>query len=103
MAKLKLVPDPTFKAKVPIAIAGGPAVDVEFTFKHRTRTALEEFVKAQEGKPWTDTIMDCVTAWDLDEPFTKANVETLLENYMGSGPNIYLAYMEELAQAKQKN
>jgi hypothetical protein len=42
MAKLKLVANPTFRAKVGIPVAGGPEVPVEFVFKHRTKTALDE-------------------------------------------------------------
>ena len=44
MAKLTLQPKPTFEAKVGIPAAGAGVLPVVFTFKHRTRTELKNFV-----------------------------------------------------------
>ena len=103
MAKLKLVANPTFQAKVGIPMAGGDSVDVLMTFKHRTKTALEEWVKSRGGKPDTESFMDMVEGWDLDEPFNKENVDLLLEIYGGAGLATFQTYLSELVQAKLKN
>jgi Domain of unknown function (DUF1789). len=104
MAKLKLIANPTFKAKVPIPVAGGESVGVEMTFKHRTKSGLEEWLKApREDKSDTDIFLEMVEAWDLEDPFNRENVELLLENYMGSAVATHRTYIDQLIQAKLGN
>ena len=103
MAKLTLIAAPTFKANVGIPVAGGEPIQVAFTFKHRTRTALDEFMNTRAGKSDAETFMEMVEAWDIDLPYTKENVETLIENYLGAPLATYRAYIDELVQAKVKN
>lgn len=103
MSKLKLVANPTFQAAVPIPVAGGEDVKVLMTFKHRTTAALEEFIKTREGKTDTETFMDMVTAWDLEDEFNKDNVELLTQNYAGAAIATFTSYIDELFKAKVKN
>lgn len=104
MAKLKLVANPTFRASVGIPLAGGDPVAVEMEFKHRTKTQLDEWIKSRDDKPDIDSFMDMVVAWPgLDDPFTRENVETLLENYIGTALASYRVYVEELVGARAKN
>jgi hypothetical protein len=104
MAKLKLIANPTFAAKVAIPVAGGASVDVEFTFKHRTKAQMDEFLKERDGKPITaDTLLEMVSAWELEDEFGKASMELLMENYIGAALAIYLTYIDELYKAKAKN
>lgn len=103
MPKFVLKAEPTFKAKVAFPIAGADPVDVELTFKHRTRTALDEFVKTREGKTDVVNFMEMVEAWSLDDEFTKANVELLLDNYIGVARATFQAYIDELLQARRGN
>jgi hypothetical protein len=39
----------------------------------------------------------------LAEPFDRAGVEALLENYAGAALALYVGYVDELLQAKRKN
>lgn len=116
MAKLKLVADPTFSAMVKIPVPGKPEPEeVLFTFKHRTRTQLDEHFMAigkrnaatgEGGIPRDQEvkdIMDVATGWDLAEPFTAENVGTFLDNYHRAGWEIGTAYVRELMQAKEGN
>lgn len=103
MAKLKLVANPTFKGKVGIPVAGAAPVLVEFTFKHRTKTALEEFTKSRADQSDADSFMDMVEGWDLEDTFNKESVELLLENYIGSALAVYAGYIDHLVQGKVKN
>jgi hypothetical protein len=103
MAKLTLKPAPTFKAKVSIPVAGGSPVPVEFVFKHRTKTELEQFMNSRGGASDLDSIMSIIEGWDLSEPFDRDGVHALLENYAGSALALYVAYVDELLQAKAKN
>lgn len=104
MAKLKLVANPTFKAKVAIPVAGSAPVPVEFTFKHRTKAQLDEFIKSREKAADVDSFIEMVEAWDIEgEEYTKEAVETFLQNYIGAALATYRAYVDELVQAKVKN
>lgn len=103
MAKLKLVAAPSFKAKVPIPVAGGDPVEVEMTFKHRTKAALDEFVKTRESKSDAESLMAMVEGWDLEDAYTKENVDLLLENFIGAALATYRVYVEELVGARVKN
>lgn len=103
MVKLALNAAPTFMAPVKIPVAGADPVEAIFTFKHRTRTQLDEFMKSRAGKSDTETFMEMVEGWNIDLPFTKENIDTLIENYLGTPLATYRAYIEELVQAKAKN
>lgn len=103
MAKLQLVAAPTFPATVQIPVAGGPSEPVVFTFKHRVRAALAEFQAGVADRADRDIVLDMASGWDLAEPFTPANVETLLDNRLGAGTAIYATYIDELTRHKAKN
>lgn len=103
MAKLKLVAAPTFKAKVGIPVAGGEPVEVLFTFKHRTKTALDAWIKDRTNKSDADAFMDMVEGWDLEDTFNAENVEVLLQNYIGTALATYRVYVDQLVQSKLKN
>jgi hypothetical protein len=103
MAKLKLQPDPTFKATVLIPAAGMPDVSLEFTFKHRTRDQLRKFVEESAERDDADTILDMATAWELADAFDKENVSLLVQNYTAAARAVFDKYLDELARARVKN
>lgn len=103
MATLKLTANPTFKAKVTIPVTGEKPVEVEMTFKHRTKTALDEFIQSRNGKEDVESFMEMVTAWELEDEFNADSVKLLLENYIGSAVATYRKYIDELMAAKIKN
>jgi hypothetical protein len=102
MAKLALKANPSFQAKVGIPVAGGASVDVLFTFRHRTKTELVDFVGALNRSD-EEIFLDIVTGWDLEDAFTPENVKLLLENYIGAALAVYEAYKAELVKAKEGN
>lgn len=103
MAKLKLVAEPSFRAKVPVPVAGKDPVDVEMTFKYRTRKDLQTFMAERVGMQDIDTFMDMVLAWELDDEFNRENAETFLDIYGGAAVATYRAYCGELIGARIKN
>lgn len=103
MPKLTLKVQPTFQAPVAIPVAGGDPVPVVFTFKHRTKSELQEFVKNRQGQQDVETVLQMVEAWDLVEAFTHTNVQELLENYGGAAVAIFQAYCDQLLGFKAKN
>jgi len=103
MGKLQLVAAPTFKFKVGIPVAGGESVDVVMEFKHRTKSGLDEFIRARDGKTDNESFMEMVIGWDLDDEFNAENVDLLLENYIGTALATYKTYIDQLVQARLKN
>jgi len=101
--KLALTNAPTFKAKVAIPVPGAKAVEVEFTFKGRTREQFKEFVDALAGMEDAEAIMGLASGWELDDPFTRENVALLIDNYLGAARVIIEKYFAELTQARLGN
>lgn len=107
MTKLKLNPEPTFKAPVSIPVAGSAPVSVGFTFKYRTRTELREYAKAlaelADDANEVETFKDFVVGWELDDPFTDENIARLLDAYPGAGGEVTSTYMRESFGARRGN
>lgn len=105
MAKLKLEPNPTFDAPVSIPRPGLDPVDVRFTFRHRTRSAVLAWIESigKDQKADIDQVMDVASGWELDDAFTREHVEALCENYGGASRAILETYLRELRGAREKN
>jgi hypothetical protein len=103
MGKLSLIAEPLFKAVVQIPVAGGDAVPVQMTFKHRTRTKLNEFIDSRPGRTDLESFLEMVEGWELEDEFNAANVDLLLEGYIGAGLSAYQTYIDELIKQKAKN
>lgn len=101
--KLKLKANPTFTASVGIPIPGGEPAPVVFTFRHRTKAEHEKFVTESKTLPEVDYVLAVAEGWDLEDAFTRENVELLLENYHRAGAAIAIAYTKELLSAKLGN
>lgn len=103
MAKLSLKIDPTFPADVTIPKAGGEPVQIKLTCRHRTKAALDEFIKSRADKQDVDSILDMATGWDLEDAFTAENIEDMCQKYIAAPLEIYRAYVDQLVGAKAKN
>lgn len=103
MARLSLNPNPTFKLKVEIPVAGGEVAEVEFTFKHLGVKQLGEWSESNRDKLSAEAITEIALGWDLDDAFTVENVERLLDGYGGADVAIFKAYLFELRGVRAKN
>lgn len=106
MAKLSLVANPTFQAKVGIIPAGDDAkpIYVVMTFKHRTKKAITEWLNSRTGVSDVESFMDMVSDWQIDDlPFNQENAELLLENYGGTAKTVLDVYVDQLFRAKLGN
>lgn len=104
-AKISIVADATFVAPVSIHRPGKDAVDIDFTFKHRTKPELDKFRKEMEVKKPGDVeyVMLLASGWELDEDWSKKNLATFFSNYHTAAIAITQVYFEELRGAKRKN
>lgn len=102
-----LNPTPEFRAKVPMSAPGAAQVLVEFVFRHRSKSALRDWLQA--GRPEAEMLAEVVSGWDgiADKgepvPYSAAALATLLDNYPTAASEIFSAYMRELTEARTKN
>lgn len=102
--KFTLTPQPTFKHKVKLPVPGAGFVEVEFTFKHRSKTEFQEFMElAKDQSDDVALVMDVASGWELQDVFDKDNVEKLVDNYVGAARAIFTTYVEELIKARVGN
>ena len=103
MGKLVLQPAPQFKGKIEIPRPGENPAIVEFTFIHRTKAVLDEFVKSRVGVSDVESFMAMVVGWDIDAEFNEDNVALFLQNYISAAQATFQGYWLLLVEGKAKN
>ena len=103
MAKLNFTTAPTFALKVAIPVPGKKAVDVEFTFKGRNREEFQSYLDAAAGKEDIDALMDTITGWELENEFSREEVERMMLFYPASPRAIIQRYISELSGVRLGN
>ena len=103
MAKIKLDADPTFACDVNIPVPGNGTTPVKFTFKHRTRKGVVEWLEQDKEANDVAMVEAVATGWELDDTFNAENIAKLCDNYAGAGFAIVQTYLEELRGARAKN
>lgn len=103
MAKLKLKADPTFQRKVGITTHDGNVVEVEFTFKHRTKSEALKLEEEVKGKDDAEVIMLVASGWELEDAFTLDNLRVFTGDYMASAVEVFYEYTRALNGARLKN
>lgn len=115
--KVSLIPPSTFTAPVEIRMPGGEIGEINFKFKHRTKSAVKELLaslsapegstdeerEAFVGPKDEDIILDIATGWDLDDAFSLKSVIEMGEMYTGCERAIIQTYLSELSGGRVKN
>lgn len=103
MAKITLVPNPTFDAKVPVPVPGSGEVDTVFTFKYRTREEMQKFLAEHKDMDDTQLVMGCASGWELADPFDEKNVKEFASKYIAGPAAVFETYCAEMTGARLKN
>lgn len=101
----KLIPNPTFWAKVEVAVPGieVPAI-FEVEFKHLPREAIKTFFAGIAGKQDAEALGELVSNWrGIDAEYSKDNLAALLNNYPAAAEGFFAAFRRELLEARRKN
>lgn len=102
-------PAPTFTALVPLSAPGtADPWDVSFTFRHKGRRQIAEWVASWPGRPDEDILAEVIEGWDVKRkgtpvPYTKTALSELLDGYPAAAREIRDAYLRELTESKRKN
>lgn len=100
---LKLKPNPTFKAKVCVPCAGGEQVEIEFEFRHMSRTDLDAY-RAELGElNDRDAVLRIVCGWEGEEPFGPDVYDSIVEDLHAAPGAIVHTYLRELLQLREGN
>ena len=107
MAKLTLVPEPVFKAPVPIPVPGGEPVEVVFHFLHKDQSELQELIDQASDQEAAisdvDVLMEICCDWDdIDQPFSRESLEIFDKNWHGGARAVFDAYICELKGIRRK-
>jgi hypothetical protein len=102
---LKLTPDPTFTANVPLTVPGREQpVTIQMEFKY---VAGEESLKLFDEiatKTNVEAILMFTTGWKkVDAPFSPEALGKLLDNYPNASTEIFAAYQKNLLESRVKN
>ncbi|NLZ12370.1 MAG: hypothetical protein GX086_13715 [Alcaligenaceae bacterium] len=126
MAKIKLGQRPeSFKHTVKFKMLDGSEASIEVDFAYRTRKEFGQFIdeifaQSKEERPADDDfswsalmektgsanaeyVMKAVKGWNLDEPFTKENVEQLADELPAAITAIMDTYREAVTQGRLGN
>lgn len=103
MAKLTLAVAPTFKSNVSIPVQGKKPVSVEFTFLGRSKDEFRAYLETATDRDEVDLIMDTITGWELEDQFSRDNVELLLQSHPASGKALFEKYISEVSGARLGN
>jgi hypothetical protein len=129
MAKIKLGDRPkNIKRLVKVALPEGGTATLNMDFIYRTRREMGEFLDEilKEARVKTNAmaddldlslaealataveknaeyIMACATGWDLEDEWTRANVERFCDEYPGVAIAVMTAYRETMSEGKAGN
>ncbi len=107
---IRLIPNPTFKARVKFTQPGAEDALVEFEFRHKTPAGFQAWWAAAAEKPVSDALAEIIIGWSgvIDEagndmPFTADALAMFLAGHGPRGRELMAAYFRELLESRQKN
>ena len=102
---LKLQPNPTFKVKIAISVAGEqrlPVIEVEY--RYLTREGVQEYFENLRGKTDAESLAAIVVGWSgVDAAYSPEALAALLNSYPAAAADLFEAFRKELLEAKRKN
>lgn len=101
----KLQPNPTFKTKVGISIAGqARPAEIEIEFKYLSKGSIKDYFDRMEGKTDADALGEIIVGWGgVDQAYDAESLALLLSNYPAAAADLFEAFRKELLEAKRKN
>jgi hypothetical protein len=108
---LRIVPNPSFRAKVSLSVPGAdaPAV-IEVEFRHKGRTEFAAWWESSGGRRDEEILGDVIAGWSdvVDEhgnavAYTREALALLLDRFPASAIELRDAYARELFEAREKN
>ncbi len=107
----RIVPNPTFRVKVPLTVPGAEARGVvEIEFRHMGRTAYAAWWESITGRTDAQVLGDVIAGWSdvVGEQgeavaYTPEALALLLDRFPAAALELQAAYRRALWEAKEKN
>ncbi|APF86966.1 hypothetical protein HI806_09520 [Ralstonia solanacearum] len=101
-------PKPTFVAEADIPVAGGGTEKLTLVFKHKTRDDVQAYFEqvsaGADGQTDADALLEILDGWkDVDVPFSREELNRLVQNYPGAPRAIFDTYLAELTGQRRGN
>lgn len=105
MSTLKLIPADSFDAPASIRVPGGEPVQVMVTWRHKGRAEVGAWFASAAGRDDADVLAEVILGWgpEIDQPYSRENLEKLLDAYPGSAVDLLAAYRDGLQGGRRKN
>jgi hypothetical protein len=107
---IRLIPNPTFRARVKFTQPGGEDAFVDFVFRHKSPTALSAWLEASKDKSIASAMADVIESWSgvIDEAGSEVafDADALAAFCAGHGPRaqeLLGTYLRELTESRRKN
>jgi hypothetical protein len=98
--KLALLTAPTWKAFVALPVPGRDRA-LEFTFRHRGKDELQQFLEALKGMSDEQAVEAVLVGWALDDEFNADSIAALCQAVPGAGYAIVQTYLRESTGIKE--
>lgn len=100
----KLEPNPTFFAPVKIHVPGQGDGQIEVEFRYLSPAARKSYFASLAERSNIDALAEIVVGWrEIDAPFSRENLESLLDTYPSAAAAIFAVYVAEIHGAAAKN
>lgn len=107
---IRLIPNPTFKARVRFTQPGADDALVEFEFRHKAPAALADWWAAASARPVHEALAEVIVGWSgvhddqgNDVGFSAEVLAVFLAGHAPRGRELLSAYLRELTESRQKN
>lgn len=90
-----LHPGTQFSCEVLLPLVGAPATRVNFTFRYRDKSALVLLVESMKDKSELEILQDVLVGWKLEDEFTPAAIESLINHIPEAPLAIFTTYLRE--------
>lgn len=106
MSALTLVPAATFDAPAEIHVPGrAEPVQVIVTWRHKGRKEFAAWFDSSKDRDDADALAEVIVCWgaQIDQPYSRENLERLLDAYPNSALDLLNAYRDGLRGGRRKN
>lgn len=108
---LRIVPSPTFRARVAFTVPGEPDAAIEFSFRHKSPAALLAWHETFGAKSSAEALAEVIDKWlggVIDEhgdevPYTPENLALFLAAHAPRAEELLETYLREVYESRRKN